>query len=36
MAGTEYFSETAQSRDHIPLNIMRKSQSHTVTIHNHA
>ena len=31
MAGTEYFNETAQPRDHIPLNTMRKSQSHTVT-----
>ena len=30
MAGTEYFGETAvQPRDHIPVNTMRKSQSHT-------
>ena len=30
MAGTEYFGETAvQPRNHIPVNTMRKSQSHT-------
>ena len=27
MAGTEYFGETAQPRDHIPVNTMRKSHS---------
>ena len=32
MADTEYFSETAQPRDHIPLNTMWKSQSHTVSL----
>ena len=29
MAGTEYFSETAQPRKHIAVNTMRKSQSRT-------
>ena len=29
MAHTEYFGATAQQRDHIPVNTMRKSQSHT-------
>ena len=27
MAGTEYFGETAQPRDHIPVNTMRKSHN---------
>ena len=29
MAHTEYFGATAQQRDHIPVNTVRKSQSHT-------
>ena len=29
MAGTEYFSEAAQPRDHIPVNTMRKLHNHT-------
>ena len=32
MAGTEYFSETAQPRDQMPLNTMWKSQSHPVSL----
>ena len=32
MAGTEYFGETAdQPRDHIFVNIMRKSHNHTLS-----
>ena len=31
MAGTEYFSETAQPRDHIAVNTMRKSYNHTLS-----
>ena len=27
MASTEYFGETAQPRDHIPVNTMRKSHN---------
>ena len=38
MAGTEYFGETAQPRDHIPINTMRKSHFRGTdkTISNHA
>ena len=34
MAGTEYFGETAQPRDHIPelpVNTMRKSHNHAIS-----
>ena len=35
MAGTEYFSETAQPRDHMPVNTMRKSLIRlSTTTHN--
>ena len=33
MAGTEYFGETAQPRDHIPINTMRKSHNRTLSRH---
>ena len=33
MAGTEYFVEIAQPRDHLRVNTMRKSHNHTLSWH---
>jgi len=33
IAQTEYFGATAQQRDHIPVNTVRKSHNHTLSRH---